>query len=129
MPISLKTLERRDALVRVLQDHPITHPIKAGPLAKEVGGLCGRTVGELASYLTCEGLPIGCDSSRGYYWCTQAEHMDPKIKELQSRIVGNATHLKGAKKAKRLLEAKEKRPRVQIDLEFSSDGTTQAMTK
>ena len=104
----------------ILRQHPIDRPIKGRALAAQVR-LPYRTTGELAAFLTCEGTPIGCDSGRGYYWARVPEDMDPKIHELDARIIGNATHRKGAKKVRRRLEREQgiERPRTQLPIVLS----------
>lgn len=117
MSISRKTYARKDALIMILQGYSIDSAINGPELAAKVG-ISYRALQDLAAILTCEGLPIGSDCDHGYYWARTPEEMEPKIHQLQSRIVGNAKHLKGAKRAQRLLERKLgiERPKTQLKL-------------
>lgn len=127
MSITPKNYAYKEALILLLKQYSIDKSIK-GPLLAAKLGIRYVTMRELAAYLTSEGLPIGSDTKHGYYWARTPEEMDPKIHQLESRIVGNARHLKGAKKAKRLLERTAATPRIQMDLEglFTPTTTTQS---
>ena len=122
MSITPKIYACKDVLIMLIRQHSIDHPIKGPDLAKEVH-LSYATMRELAALLTCEGWPIGADTARGYYWAKNPEDMDPKIHQLNSRIIGIAKHWRGAKRVRRKLESRSTRPRTQMALELFPDST------
>ena len=118
MSIRAALYAHRDMFIMLLRQYSIDKPIKGKELAEMVD-IPYVSMRKLAAHLTCQGFPIGSDTERGYYWARTPEEMDPKIHHLNSRIVGNALHLKGAQRAKRLLESASTEPRTQLALDLA----------
>lgn len=121
MKLDVETRDRARKVIALLKKHPITDPIHA-PLAAELLGMSEGVFRELARRLTSKGIEISSDDD-GFWWAYKAEDMLPKINHLESRIVGLAVHLKGAKMAMRRLERSRAVPRnktYQLDLEYQN---------